>query len=178
MDMDMEDKGYVYPDPNARRRIIVLAIFSGTCVLAVGLLLHSVVRPWLGHYFLALEELAKHDPLAANRSLRNVLALVFAVNGSLAFGLGIWTCYTGWQMTRAERWPRPGAKVYRRVKILDANSTRRRGKVLIGVGLLLVILVAAVEWKAYRVSSTFFEALRPNNRLQPTAPGAAAEPNR
>jgi len=178
MDTHMEDKRYVYPDPNTRRRVIVLAIFGGTCVLAVGFLLHRVVRPWLDHYFLALEELAKRDPLAANRSLRNVLALVFAVNGSLAFGLGIWTCYTGWQMTRAEQWPRPGTKVYRRVKILDADSARRRGNVLIGLGLLLVILVPAVGWKAYHAGSTFFDALRPNNRVQPTAPGAAAEPNR
>ena len=165
------------PDPTTRRRV-VLAIFTGTCLLAMGLLLHGVVRPWLDHHLLALEELAKHDPLAAKRSLCNVCALILEVNGILAFGLGIWICYTGWQMARAEQWPRPGAKVYRGVKIFDAKSVRRRGKVLIGLGLILAILVPAMGWKWYRASSTFFDPLRPHQRLQPTAPGTAAEPGR
>jgi len=73
MSMQTEDKGYAHPDPATRRRAIVLAIFGGICVLAVGLLLLSVVRPWLDHYFLELEELAKHDPLAAKRGLLNLI---------------------------------------------------------------------------------------------------------
>ena len=174
----LEDKGYAYPDPATRRRAIVLAIIGGIFVLAVGLLLHSVVRPWLDQYFLELEELIKRDPLAAKRSLLNLIAAIFAASGSLAFGLGIWTILTGWKMSKAEQWPRPGTKVYWRVKILDRKSARCRGRVLIGVGLILAILVPAMGWKAYRASSTFFDALRPNNRLQPTAPNAAAEPNR
>jgi len=94
----------------------------------VGLLLLSVVRPWLDHYFLELEELAKHDPLAAKRGLLNLIAPIFAMNGSFAFGLGLWMIHVGWQMARAEQWPRPGIKIYRRVKILDGKSARRRGR--------------------------------------------------
>jgi len=143
----------------------------------VGLLLLSVVRPWLDHYFLELEELAKHDPLAAKRGLLNLIAPIFALNGSFAFGLGLWMIHVGWQMARAEQWPRPGIKIYRRVKILDDRSARRRGRVLMVLGLILVILVPVLGWKTYRASCTFFDAPRPNNR-QPTAPGAAAEPSR
>ena len=166
----MEDRGYAHPDPATRRR----AIFSGIGVVAVGVLLHSVVRPWLDHYFSALEELARHDPMAAQRSLLNVIAVMVALNGSVAFGVGTWIFYRGWQMARAEQWPLPGAKVYWRVKILDDRSARRRGRVLMVLGLILVILVPVLGWKTYRASSTFFDAPRPNNR-QPTAPGAAAE---
>ena len=178
MSMQTEDKGYAQPDPATRRRAIVLAIFGGICVLAVGLLLLSVVRPWLDHYFLELEELAKHDPLAAKRGLLNLIAPIFAMNGSFAFGLGLWMIHVGWQMARAEQWPRPGMKIYRRVKILDGKSARRRGRLLIGLGLILAILVPAIGWKAYRASSTLFDAPEPNSKPQPTAPGAAAEPSR
>ena len=153
---------------------MAVAIFSGIGVVAVGVLLHSVVRPWLDHYFSALEELARHDPMAAQRSLLNVIAVMVALNGSVAFGVGTWIFYRGWQMARAEQWPLPGAKVYWRVKILDDRSARRRGRVLMVLGLILVILVPVLGWKTYRASCTFFDAPRPNNR-QPTAPGAAAE---
>jgi len=173
----MEDKGYAYPDPATRRRAIVLAIIGVILVLAVGLLLQSVVRPWLDQYFLELEELIKRDRLAATRSLLNLIALILAANGILAFGLGIWTIRTGWQMAKAEQWPRPGTKVYRRVKILDRKSARRRGRVLIGLGLILAILVPAVAWKTYRASRALFDAPN-NNRTQPPAPSAAAEPKR
>jgi hypothetical protein len=148
---------------------MILATVGGICVLAVGLLPHSVVRPWLDRYFLELEELAKHDPLAANQSLLDLIAPIMAVSSSLAFGIGLWTIHTGWQMARAEQWPPPGMKVYRRVKILDRTSARRRGIVLIGVGLILAILVPAMGWKAYRGISTLFDAPRADNRLQHSA---------
>jgi hypothetical protein len=166
----MEDESYVYPEPATRRRAIVLAVFGGLGVLAVGLVLHSVVRPWLDHYFLELEELVKRDPRAATRSLRNLIALIFAVHGTPAFGLGIWFIYTGWLVTRVERWPRPGTTVYRRVKILDGKAARRRGKVLIGMGLVLEILVPALLWRTYHATSALFDELIPNKRLQPTTP--------
>jgi len=107
----MEDRGYAHPDPATRRRVMAVAILSGIGVVAVGVLLHSVVRPWLDHYFSALEELARHDPMAAQRSLLNVIAVMVALNGSVAFGVGTWIFYRGWQMARAEQWPLPGAKV-------------------------------------------------------------------
>jgi hypothetical protein len=173
----MEDKGYLHPDPATRRRVMVVAVLSGICVLAIGVLLLSVVRPWLDRYFLALEELARHNPVAANRSLLNVMALMVALNTSVAIGFGIWIFYLGWRMMKAEQWPRPGMNVYARVKILDARSARRRGKVLIVLGLILATLVPALGWKAYRDISAFLAAPRSNNRLQPTAPGAAAEPS-
>jgi hypothetical protein len=172
-----KDESYAYPDPATRRRAIVLAVVGGLCVLAVGVLLHSVVRPWLDDYSRELEKLMKHDPPAAKRSLLNLIALILALNSGLALGLAIWTIRTGWQMTRAERWPRPGMKIYRRTKILDAKTARRQGKALIAVGLMLAILVPALGWRAYRASSALFDEPRRNNR-QPTAPGAAAAPNR
>jgi hypothetical protein len=127
MNTPTEDKGYVYPDPATRPRAMVLTILGAIGVLAVGLVLHSVVRPWLDRYFLELEALAKHDPLAVKRSLLNLMALILAVSGTLAVGLGIWAVHSGWQMRRAEQWPLPGMKVYRRTKILDSKSARRRG---------------------------------------------------
>jgi hypothetical protein len=168
----------MYPDPAARRRAIVVAVISGIFVLAAGLLLHSVVRPWLDQYFGDLEELIVRDPLAAKRSLLNLMAFTFAATGVLAFGIGIWAILRGWQMTKAERWPRPGTKVYYRVKVLGRVSARRRGKVLIGAGLILAVLVPAMGWKAYGAISASFDTLRPNNGLQPTAPSAAGEPSR
>ena len=161
MNSPIEDQGYVYPDPATRRRAIVLAILGGIFVLVVGLVLHSVVRAWLDRYFLELEKLARHDLLAVKRSLLNLMALIFGVSGTLALGFGIWIIHTGWQMTRAERWPRPGMKVYRRTKILDGKSARRRGTLLVALGLILAIFVPAVGWKAYRSISTLFDALRP-----------------
>jgi len=160
----MDDNGYAYPDPGARPRMIIVAIFSAICVLAFGLLLLGVVRPWLDDYLLALEKLAMHDPLAAKRGFLDLIALVVAFADSVAIGFGIWSIHEGWQMARAERWPPRGMKIRWRMKILDGKSARRRGKVLITLGLTVAILMPVLGWKVYRDMSTFLDAPRASAR--------------
>jgi hypothetical protein len=174
----METREYVYPDAMTRRRRVVVAVWTGIGVLAFGLLVHLVVRPWLDGYFAGLNELAKHDPPAAGRTVLRLVGTFAALSGSLLAMCGFYLAYVGWQTVRAKRWPYPGMKIYRRWRILDGRAAVRRGRLLLVVGLAVAILGPVLAWRVYFKSSTLLDRLRSDSRPQPTAPNAAAESDR
>jgi len=166
----MEENGYAYPDAATKRRAIIGVILAFIGAILLGFLFQTVVRPWTDRYFAALDELAQHDPMAAKRKLLSVVALAALLKGSVTIASGLYVFHVGRQTVRAGCWPYPGLKIYRRWKIHDGESARRRGIFLMTLGLTLAIVGPAMSWEMYRRTSTALALSRPNNAMQPPAP--------
>lgn len=101
------------------------------------------------HWFASLRAL---DPAEAVRQSLTALRAMGVGMGALVAGLGVWALRLGQRVGADERFPPRSVAVIRRTRVLEGAAARRRGRLLVGIGVALValalLLTGTVFWVA------------------------------
>lgn len=109
------------------RMLVVIAYLVSVLVLAVLLIW---VLPW------SEGRLEQAEPEVMLRIIRIVIAFIFL--SIVPFGL--YMCRLGWRVIRHKQMPPPGTKVIVDTRVLEGDKAVTRGKLIIAISLLLIVL--------------------------------------
>jgi hypothetical protein len=141
-DIQRADKGL--------RFLVVLAFVGAIAVGAAGLV---AFEGWL-------DEVRRLAPADAGRALRTAFAWISGSAIVLSLLLGLSLLRLGLRIQRAAQFPLPGTRVIRDTTILRGDVARRRGKVFLGFGVVLMLCalgLCAASWLLY--STVFMRAI-------------------
>lgn len=137
------------------RMLVFLAYFVSVLVLAVWML------PWSES---KLEQVEKPEVLL--RIIRIVIAFIFLS----IVPFGVYLCLFGWRVIKHREMPPPGTKVIVDTKVLEGDKAVTRGRLVITVALVLIVLgLFGGLYFPYKLGKVFGEQIRQ------TAPQAASE---
>jgi len=109
------------------RTFVVAACIAGTLVGAMAILW---VLPWGQRY------LERQEPRTALRIVQMVTAVVFL--GLVPFAIYLY--WLGWRVVKSRRMPPPGTKVYRDTRIIEGDRAVARGRTIIALAVILLVL--------------------------------------
>jgi hypothetical protein len=118
--------------------VVVTALVAGVALLA-----------GMQHWFAQL----KHLPAAAAQTqLLSAFAWAFATVCASILWLAASLWRSGTRVCRAAQWPLPGSRVIRDTPILRGSTAARRGRLMQGAGVALLVCavcIAVVAWRLY-----------------------------
>jgi len=139
------------------RKVVILAYIVAVLIIAVLLMW---VFPW------SEDRLKQTEPEVTLRIIRIVIAFVFL--SIVPFGL--YMCRFGWRVIRHKQMPPPGTKVIVDTKVLEGDKAVTRGKLIIAISLLLIVLgLYGGLYFPYKLGKVFSE------QILESAPQAASE---
>lgn len=109
------------------RTFVIIAYIVAVLVLVVLLMW---ILPW------GEGKLKQTEPEVTLRIIRIVIAFVFLS----IIPFGVYLCRFGWRVIRHKQMPPPGTKVIVDTKILEGDKAITRGKLIIAISLLLIVL--------------------------------------
>lgn len=113
-------------DKRYRRKLIVIYIL----LVLLGTVLIGWVLPWGKEY------LQRLDPQTALSVMKTALVVMFL--SIVPFGLYLWMF--GRKVMEHERFPPPGVKVVRDIRLIEGEKARNRGRLLVVLALILIFL--------------------------------------
>ncbi len=152
------EKEILRADGEYRRKFLIKITILYTVALALGCLLIFWGRPWLKSYLDSLEPRA-----ALNFITWSLIVIFLSILPISAFLFRF-----GQKIVRAERFPPPGTKVIRDTEVLRGGRAVARGRLFIGIALVVAILAVG--------SAVFFpywlnKLAASQQRLQKPTPG-------
>jgi len=140
------------------RKLIILAYIVAVLVIVVLLMW---ILPW------SEGKLEQTEPEVMLRIIRIVIAFIFL--SIVPFGL--YMCRFGWRVIKHKQMPPPGAKVIVDTKVLEGDKAVTRGRLIIAVSILLIVLgLYGGLYFPYKLGKVFGEKTR-----QPAAQTEQAE---
>lgn len=137
-------------DKGIRILVILVYIFA---VLVMIVLLRWIL-PW------SEGKLEQTEPEITLRIIRIVIAFIFL--SIVPFGL--YMCRFGWRVIRCKQMPPPGTKVIMDTKVLEGDKAVTRGKLIIAVSLVLVVLgFFGGLYFPYKLGKVFGEQINQQN---------------
>ena len=128
------------------RRFVFLAYLASVLVLAVWAL------PWSES---KLKQVENSEVLL--RIIRIVIAFIFL--SIVPFGM--YLCWFGWRVIRHRQIPPPGTKVIVDTKVIEGDKAVTRGRLIIAISLLLVVLgLFGGLYFPYKLGKVFGEQIR------------------
>ena len=140
----MPDDDILRADPGRRRAALVLVL--------VGLLAGIALLAFLNRWMSRVMELPNTE---AEAQLSTVLVWV---TGGISGGLLLFAVallHVGRKIGRVAVWPLPGSRVIRDTPILRGAEALKRGRVLQGAAVVLILAAAAIAFAAWRLHHAF-----------------------
>jgi hypothetical protein len=109
------------------RMLVILAYIAAVLILAVLLIW---VFPW------SEGRLEQAEPEVMLRIIRIVIAFIFLS----IVPFGVYLCRFGWRVIKHKQVPPPGTKVIVDTRVLEGDKAVTRGRLIIAISLVLVIL--------------------------------------
>lgn len=130
------------------RKFVILAYIVAVLVILV---LTMWILPW------SEGKLEQTEPEVMLRIIRIVIAFIFL--SIVLFGL--YMCRFGWRVIRHKKMPPPGTKVIVDTKVLEGDKAVMRGKIIIAVSLVLIIVgLYGGLYFPYKLKKVFGERIR------------------
>jgi len=131
------------------RMLVVLAYIVAVLVLAV---LLRWILPWSEGRF------EQAEPEVMLRIIRIVIAFIFLS----IVPFGVYLCRFGWKVVKYGQIPPPGTKVIVDTKVLEGDKAVARGKLIIFISLLLIMLgLYGGLYFPYKLGKVFGEQISP-----------------
>ncbi len=149
-------------DSGYRRKI---AVICGALIF-LGVVFIGLVLPW------AQEYLQRLDPLTALWVMKVVLIVMFLS----IIPMALYLLAFGRKVLESARFPPPGVKVIKDIKIIEGEKARVRGRVLVFMSIILMILalfgVFYTPRMLHKLTNPMGRLTKPNVSLQPTLPSS------
>ena len=139
------------------RKLVILAYIVAVLVMVVLLMW---ILPW------AEGKLEQTEPEVMLRIIRIVIAFIFL--SIVPFGL--YMCRFGWRVIKHKQMPPPGTKVLVDTKVLEGDKAVKRGRLIIAISLLLIVLgIYGGLYFPYKLGKVF------SAQIRESAPQVASE---
>lgn len=145
---DVQNPEHVFKADKRIRTIVIIAWIA--CVL-VGLILLRWVVPW------GQDQLKRVEPAQALRIMQIIIAFIFL--STIPFSACLY--WFGRQVIKYRQMPPPGMRVIRTTRILDGHDAVKRGRMITGIALLLLVIgLAGGLYMPYKLGKVFGERNR------------------
>lgn len=134
------------------RRLRLVAAVAVVCAGVAGVLVHFALQRWIGD----LDGLPPAEALG--RALSAFAWGVATACGSIVWLAG-WLWHSGSRTVRTARFPPPGMRVIRDTPVLRGEAAARRGRLMRGAGVVLLLCATSVAVAAWRIHHLFAQGV-------------------
>lgn len=149
-DAQGQEKAVKIIKADKRTRILVILVYIISVLILAVLLMW--VFPW------SEDRIEQAEPEVMLRIIRIVITFIFLS----IVPFGVYLCLFGWRVIKYRQTPPPGTKVIVDTKVLEGDKAVTRGRLIIGISLMLIVLgLYGGLYFPYKLGKVFGEQISP-----------------